>query len=136
MVQNHLYTQTHKQEEYSIENPRVIAMIMCHINAMFIDPRSAKAHQFVQSYSLMSGLKKFSERGREAAYKEMKQLYDRVVFRPIHIEDLTELEKQRAMESLIFLVEIGIKPPRVGHVQMVVLNESTWEEMTRPVLPP
>ena len=35
----------------------------------------------------------------------MKQLHDRVVFEPIRIEDLTEIEKRRAMESLIFLVE-------------------------------
>ena len=35
----------------------------------------------------------------------MKQLYDRVVFQPIKVEDLTEQERKRAMESLIFLVE-------------------------------
>jgi len=35
----------------------------------------------------------------------MKQLHDRVVFEPIRIEDLTDIEKRRAMESLIFLVE-------------------------------
>jgi hypothetical protein len=35
----------------------------------------------------------------------MKQLHDRVVFKPIHIEELTELERKRAMESLIILVE-------------------------------
>ena len=35
----------------------------------------------------------------------MKQLHDRVVFEPIRIADLTEIEKRRAMESLIFLVE-------------------------------
>ena len=35
----------------------------------------------------------------------MKQIDKRVVFEPIRIEDLTEEEKKRAMESLIFLAE-------------------------------
>ena len=35
----------------------------------------------------------------------MKQLHERVVFKPIHVAELTEQEKRRAMESLIFLVE-------------------------------
>ena len=46
-----------------------------------------------------------SQKGRDAAYKEMKQLHNRVAFEPVRVEDLTELEKRRAMESLIFLVE-------------------------------
>ena len=53
----------------------------------------------------MKGLKKFGDRGRQAAFKEMKQLHDRVVFKPIIVSELTEQEKRRAMESLIFLVE-------------------------------
>jgi hypothetical protein len=32
----------------------------------------------------------------------MKQIHNRVVFEPISIEDMTKLEKKRAMESLIF----------------------------------
>ena len=35
----------------------------------------------------------------------MKQLHERVVFKPIKVAELTEQEKRRAMESLIFLVE-------------------------------
>ena len=57
---------------------------------------------FVQSYSLTKGLKEFGQKGRDAAYKEMKQLHDRVVFELIRVEDLTELEKRPTMESLIF----------------------------------
>jgi hypothetical protein len=64
-----------------------------------------EAFHFVQSCSLRKGLKKFGQKGRDAACKEMKQLNDRDVFEPIRIEDLTEIEKRRAMESLIFLVE-------------------------------
>ena len=35
----------------------------------------------------------------------MKQLHDRVVFEPILIAEMTEIERKRAMESLIFLTE-------------------------------
>ena len=35
----------------------------------------------------------------------MKQLHDRVVFEPVHVESLTVQERKRAMESLICLVE-------------------------------
>jgi hypothetical protein len=93
------------EEEYTIENGRVIAQIMCYINEMKHNPKRRDAFQFIQTYSLVKGLKKFGDRGRQAAYKEMKQLHDRVVFKPIKVEDLTEQERRRTMESLIFLVE-------------------------------
>ena len=102
MVQNHLHTQAHCREEYTTDNAKVIAKTMCYMNEMCIDK---EAFHFVQSYSLRKGLKKFGQKGRDAAYKEMKQLHDRVVVEPIRIEDLTDIEKRRAMESLIFLVE-------------------------------
>ena len=35
----------------------------------------------------------------------MRQLHERIVFKPVMIEDLTPLERKRAMESLIFLTE-------------------------------
>jgi len=58
---------------------------------------------------------------KRSAFKEMKQLHDRIVFKPVQIEDLTELEKKRATESLIFLVE-----KRDGRVKArIVANCST-----------
>lgn len=106
LAQHHLHTQAHDNcEEYSIETARVIAITMCHMAEMLVNPKGKTAHQFVQSYSLMKGLKKFGQKGREAAYKEMKQLHERVVFKPIKVAELTEQERRRAMESLIFLVE-------------------------------
>ncbi|KAI2512474.1 Reverse transcriptase (RNA-dependent DNA polymerase) [Fragilaria crotonensis] len=106
LAQHHLHAQAHNVcEQYSIETARVIAITMCHMADMRFNPKCKTAHQFIQSYSLMKGLKKFGHKGREAAYKEMKQLHERVVFKPIKIAELTEQERQRAMESLIFLVE-------------------------------
>ena len=64
-----------------------------------------KFYQLVQRYSVQKGIKKFGKKGKNAAYKEMRQLHERVVFKPIKVESLTRLERQRAMESLIFLIE-------------------------------
>ena len=62
-------------------------------------------YSFAETYSLNKGLKKFGERGYEAAFSEMKQLHERGVFAPRDINSLTQQEKRRAMESLIFLAE-------------------------------
>ena len=35
----------------------------------------------------------------------MRQLHERAVFEPIRVNDMTQVERKRAMESLIFLVE-------------------------------
>ena len=64
-----------------------------------------EAYGFIQTYSLKAGLKKFGNKGSEAATKEMKQLHDRKVFKPIMSSELTSQERRRAMESLIFLTE-------------------------------
>ena len=92
--QGHLNTQAINRVEYSRENAKVIAWTIDRMN-----------HQFVQTYSLTRGIKTFGEKGRQAAHEEMKQLHDRVVFKPIKIEDLTDVERRRAMESLIFITE-------------------------------
>jgi hypothetical protein len=80
----------------------VIAITMCYINEMSFNKET---FHFVQSYSLTKGLRKFGQKRRDAAYKEKKQVHNRVAFEPVRVEDLTNLEKQHAMESLIFLVE-------------------------------
>ena len=93
LAQLHLYNQAHAaREENSVKSARIVAITMCHMNNMMLNPKGKSAHQFVQSYSLMKGLKKFGEKGRQAAYKEMKQLHDRVVFKPIKVAESTEQE--------------------------------------------
>jgi hypothetical protein len=49
---------------------------------------------FVKAYSLNKGLKKFGERGHEAAFGEMKQLHERGIFAPRDIKSLTQQEKR------------------------------------------
>jgi hypothetical protein len=50
-------------------------------------------------------MKKFGEKGCKTAVKEMEQRHERNVFDPIHADDITTIEKKRALESLIFLTE-------------------------------
>jgi hypothetical protein len=78
---------------------------MCHFNDTMSGMTDVEAYSFAQTYSLNKGLKRFGELGRKAAHKEMQQLNDRVVFKPIRVKDMTILERKRAMESLIFLTE-------------------------------
>ena len=51
------------------------------------------------------GIKKFGEKGEKAAFKEMKQLHDRVCFKPIDKRTLAATELKKVLDSLIFLVE-------------------------------
>ena len=127
----HLHTQTHPKVrtlEYDHEEGRVIAMllqyfqnkIMCSnkklsrefvkkfrvkMKTKSMKKARKKAKQFVQPYSLKAGLRKFGEKGRAATLKEMQQFDDREVYYPVNVNDLTEQERRRAMESLLFLVE-------------------------------
>jgi hypothetical protein len=90
-------------EEYTTENARVIVKLISLMSLGLIETTVKQGQHFVQTYSLSKGLKTFGEKGRQAAYNEMKQLHQRMVFEPINYDDLTSLEKSRAMESLIFL---------------------------------
>jgi len=101
----HLTTSDATLEEYSSENASLIANIMMHFNVKLAGYYNKQALSFLQTYSLKAGLKKFGQKEKEAAVKEMKQLHDRVVFKPIRILSMTARERKRAMESLIFLSE-------------------------------
>ena len=101
----HLQASRGQTEEYSSESAQIIAMTMQHYNTALAGMNDVQACSFLQTYSLKQGIKKFGEKGVAAVNKELRQLHDRVVFEPISIEEMTTLEKKRAMESLIFLNE-------------------------------
>jgi hypothetical protein len=102
--QCHLQTQAIQPEEYSIDTAKVIAKHMCELNTIVLNG-GHKHHSFVETYSLKKGLQKFGEKGHDAAFGEMKQLHDRQAFKPVNISTLSQEEKRRALDSLIFLVE-------------------------------
>jgi hypothetical protein len=55
--------------------------------------------------SLREGLKRFGEKGKQGALKEMRQLHDMRTFFPRDPKKLTREEKRKALSSLIFLKE-------------------------------
>ena len=58
-------------EEYNPQLAMVIACYMTNINAKV----TAQGATFSQQYILQKGLKKFEQRGTQAAFKELDQLH-------------------------------------------------------------
>jgi hypothetical protein len=84
---------------------------------------------------LKQGIKKFGSKGVAAAHKELQQIHDRVVFEPIHLNEMTTLERKRAMGSLIFLKEK--QDSETVKARMCANGSTQWayisrEEVTSP----
>ena len=101
---NHLITQTVEKVEYNTDMAKIAALYMDNLNEISLQAEET-GMSFLETYNLQKGLAKFGDKGRKAAHKEMKQLHDRVCFRPIDPNTMTDIERKRALESLIFLVE-------------------------------
>jgi Reverse transcriptase (RNA-dependent DNA polymerase)/Zinc knuckle len=56
-------------------------------------------------YSMKAGLKLFGDSGKEAVRKEMQQLHDRGVMKPMHRSQLSRNQRYRALSYLMFLKE-------------------------------
>ena len=78
---------------------------MVDINGSVTRRGLAIVESFAQQYILEKGLKKFGNKGEQAAYKEMEQLHKRTCFTPILVKDMTEDEKMKAQLALCFLTE-------------------------------
>ena len=77
-----LFTQSldsNKKLKYSYTTIRIIANVMVDIRSETMEREAS----FVQQYPLKRGLKVFGETGKEAALKEVDQLYKRSIFTPM-----------------------------------------------------
>ena len=79
-------------KEYSSEEARVLVNIMQCMEHKF---------QFAQRYTLKKSTMKFGNRAQQVARSELLQLNKRMVFTPIHREDITKEEMKKSIESLI-----------------------------------
>jgi hypothetical protein len=81
-----------------------------------------------QQYILQRGIKKFGQAGREAAVKEATQLYKRNCFEPILPKDMTQQERKKAQDAIMFLAE-----KRDGSIKgrMVYNGKPTREWLSR-----
>ena len=91
--------------EYNLREAFVLATIMVEMRDRVAVTKEQFGHQFVVTYSLKQGIKKFGQPGLQSAFKEMKQLHDRECFEPVHKTSLNPVEKSWVMESLIFLTQ-------------------------------
>jgi hypothetical protein len=91
--------------EYSEAEAKIIATIMGEFNERMDASEIKYENQFMVTYSLKKGIKEFGDQGRSSVLNEMRQLHQRECFKPINIDTLTPVEKQRALESLIFLTQ-------------------------------
>ena len=63
-------------------------------------------------YSLVKSIREFGDNGLSSAIKEMSQLHDRICWKPRTLESLTHEERQKALESMLFLT-----PKRDGTIK-------------------
>jgi hypothetical protein len=103
--QSHLQAEAHQEVPYSLETAHVIAVTVWNLSTKIEILSDEEAFQSIQTYSLKSGLKKFGEHGETTATSKMCQLHDHAVLKPIQVDNMTQVKRKRAMESLIFLVE-------------------------------
>ncbi len=52
-----------------------------------------------------AGMKRFKQKGKAGVTKELKQMHDMEVFRPVERESLSKEERMKAVASLMFLKE-------------------------------
>jgi hypothetical protein len=67
-------------------------------------------------------MKKFGDKGAQAATKELDQLHQRNCFTPIDVSTMTPSEKKKAQQALMFLTE---KQDRTVKGQMVYNGKPT-----------
>ncbi|CAJ1960055.1 unnamed protein product [Cylindrotheca closterium] len=60
---------------------------------------------FIQQYYLNKGLKLFKDCGKKAAIKELDQLVKQQCWDPVHVEELTKKEKEKAVGAMILLAK-------------------------------
>ena len=80
-------------------------MAMARIMTDVSEKVTVQGASFAQQCILQKGLKVFGDRGSAASSKEMDQLHKRNCFTPISISELTQTERRKAMEALMFLTE-------------------------------
>ena len=95
-----------------------------------------QGQQNVVTYSLKAGINKFGEQANASAHKEMKQLHDRSCLRPVNKCSLNKSERQRVMESLLFLTEKRDKTIKSQHCANGSTQHAYMEhdEVTSPTL--
>ena len=104
-----IQTQTNKDEDnglvYNYDEVRVLVTVITTFNKHMDHVVEEHGQQHVVTCSLKAGINKFGNQAKASANKVMKQLHDQSCFRPVHKCLLNKPDRQRAMESVLFLTE-------------------------------
>jgi hypothetical protein len=109
---------------YTPQMAMVIARIMTDMNSK----ATMQGASFAQQYIVQRGLKKFGESGALAATKEMDQLHRRNCFTPIDVATMTDEERRKSVDALMFL---GQKRDKSIKGRMVYNGKPTREWLSR-----
>ena len=111
------------QRKGDIELSENMCCVMAKIMNEF-EHRGEKAvlEKAFTQYTLSKAEKKFGKKGFDTRFKEFDQLYKRTVFQPKKVSELSEEEKKKMLESLIFIKEKRDGMLKGEHVQMVGSN--------------
>ena len=109
---------------YTPQMAMVIARIMTDMNSK----ATIQGASFAQQYIVQRGLKKFGERGEAAATKEMDQLHQRNCFTPIDVATMSNEERRKSVDALMFL---GEKRDKTIKGRMVYNGKPTREWLSR-----
>jgi hypothetical protein len=102
-------------QKYNVSEAQVYAMVLMLLREGVMSTTTQSGVQFVTTYTLKRGIKKFGDKAVQATHKEMKQMVDRECFHPIHKSSLNETEGKRVLESLLFLTEKRDKSIKARH---------------------
>ena len=80
----------------------VMAYIIEEYNKCGLEKVLEKAYT---QYTLNKAIRKFGDKGFQAGFEEFKQLHQRTAFNPINPNNMTQEERKKALESLIFIKE-------------------------------
>ena len=96
---------TNPEEDKSYDY--IEAIIMTHFINQMNDRARGHGEEvcFGQQHPFGQGMKTFGDRGAEASKKELKQLHDRICFKPISVKEMTKEERSKAMAALLYLTE-------------------------------
>jgi hypothetical protein len=125
---HNLITQNEPDEGQSKEDSPSDVMLMARLIYNLNTRVVREGASFAQKYLLNKGLNIFGQKGQDASKKEMDQLHQRSCFTPKSIADMTQLERRKAQQALMFLGE-----QRDGTVKgrMVYNGKPTREWLSR-----
>ena len=113
-----------QDRSYTPNKAMLIARVINDINSR----ATIHGATFAQQYIVQRGLKKFGQRGADAATKEMDQLHQRNCFTPIDVASLSEDERRKTVDALMFL---GEKRDKTVKGRMVYNGKPTREWLSR-----